>query len=546
VVSKNFKVFVRKVNEKSNERLKKLEPAKTLKFGIKEAIGFIPGIGTLIKDVINEVGSNKAEKILNEFKDLSEKELKGLSEELGVSTRNLNIIKKILLNELPDIPDLCDFCKIQVKNGMDYLKASSKDELREKKYSSELYVRRKDAELSFFDFLNRENNPDKNCFAVVGEAGTGKTNLFCQLADDTVEKCPTLFYNGLYLTDDIEKHIMADFGLQFGIQRDFSSIIGELNSLISTNGTHFVIFIDAVNESQSYRKLGINIANLLNQLAMAKAENIKFCISCRDIDWDFFIKNNERLTDNLYTPYRGTEEPTEEEEYGEAKKLKWATLSEFTEDEFEVSWKKYKKSFNLRGELSEGVKDICKQPLMLRFLSEGYEGVEVPTDIHRLQIFDKYWDKKLEGTGASESAKSFLFKIIEEMRELRKLELSKRKVVEKTGETTDEIDSIFNRVLDEHIIIYLRKKGKRRMGYVGFTYEAFFEYAMARKIIEVYEWYEDTKKREEILEEFKGFLEESEKYRSMIGTIQFLILLMEDEEDDLHTEMLEMNESLKS
>ena len=49
------------------------------------------------------------------------------------------------------------------------------------------------------DFEDFIENVKKNCFAVVGEAGVGKTNLFCRLSEDMNEKYPTLFYNGSYL-----------------------------------------------------------------------------------------------------------------------------------------------------------------------------------------------------------------------------------------------------------------------------------------------------------------------------------------------------------
>ena len=80
-------------------------------------------------------------------------------------------------------------------------------EKKKKKYISELYVQREALENEVKSFLHS----DAKCFAVVGEAGVGKTNLACRLTEIlSSEGYPTIFYNAYYLSEGLERQIDED------------------------------------------------------------------------------------------------------------------------------------------------------------------------------------------------------------------------------------------------------------------------------------------------------------------------------------------------
>jgi len=426
--------------------------------------------------------------------------------------------------------DLMNFCEKQIKNNMDYLKGTYEED-KHKKYILDLYVERDELEGSFRKFLKS----DENCAVVVGEAGIGKTNLFCHLPEKFVNMMPVLFYDAKsfsYINKTVEDEISDDFNREFNTQLTFSELVNSIDKILNEKQKKIIIFIDAINECLRPDALKVDLAKIVQ-----KNKKIKFFISCRDIDWDFFSNNNDELLQNLFCDKNQKSKIPPRERV--------LLFNKFTEKEFIKSWEKYKKVYNLNGELTEELKSICMHPIMLRFIAEAYEGEYLPKDIRRKQIFDKYWNRKLLQTGRRFKAEEQIFKIISALKERNVTELPETEVYRILGETTDEQNSTVTKILSEdlitfrdkeNIILQLRidKVGER---VIGFTYEAFFEYVLARYILNI-EW--KYKNGAEKLEAFDNLVKNIEKFKSLKGASTFLILLEESTENNILLEMIEI------
>ena len=425
--------------------------------------------------------------------------------------------------------DLMNFCKKQIESNVDYLKGAS-EERKQKKYILDLYVERDELEGKFENFLNS----DRSCSVVGSEAGIGKTNLLCHLAEKYVAKRPVLFYNAcnfLYINKSIEEEISDDFNQEFGTLLTFSKIIHNLDEILEEQKTKIIIFIDAINECLYPNNLKIDLTKTVQR---NKNNRIKFFISCRDIDWEFFAEDNNEFLQNLFR---------DESSVFAEKRVLW--FRKFTEKELEEAWGKYKEVYSLKGELVEDVKNICTHPLMLRFLAEAYEGEKVPEDIRRKQIFDKYWERKLIQTGRKFKAEEQIFKIVSTLKEQNAIELPERVVYKILSETIDEQNATITKILSEDLITFRDKENvilqpridKVGNRVIGFTYEAFFEYVLARYIL--YEEWKD-KNRTEKLEAFIDLIQNISDYRSLIGAVEFLILLSEGAENNIQLKMIEV------
>ncbi|QLC49939.1 hypothetical protein HWN40_06610 [Methanolobus zinderi] len=349
--------------------------------------------------------------------------------------------------------------------------------------------------------------PIKNCFFVMGEAGIGKTNQLCYLSKKYEEIYPVLFLNGsrMLLTDkDIEQCVTDSFTKILSINS--KNVLDSLEKTCSAKNITALFFIDAINECLNLDLMRVCLGNILSY---NKDKNIAFIVSCRDIDWRFFETENE-IKNCIFD----VEKPN---------------LSLLSDEEFKEAWARYKEYFKLDGDISEEIVSICRQPIMLRFFSEAYQGGKVPEqDIKRIEIFNNYWDKKLDGTGEKRAAQNFLFSIADAMVTQKKAELIETEVEEVTDQTTDEPQTTFSKVLSENIILYKEFDSRTKENKIGFTYEAFFEYVIARYFLKKY----GTLNDEDLLTQFKQVVETISDFRNLMGATEYIILLLEDTEEN--------------
>ena len=85
------------------------------------------------------------------------------------------------------------YCDAQIKEGMKTLLGSQ--DIPDRKFIPELYVPSEKLMKAFIDFRG-SNRP---VFAIIGEAGSGKTCSMCGLSLDLIRDTPVLFYTGTEL-----------------------------------------------------------------------------------------------------------------------------------------------------------------------------------------------------------------------------------------------------------------------------------------------------------------------------------------------------------
>ena len=410
-------------------------------------------------------------------------------------------------------------CKEQVISQIQYLKGSSTE--RTKKYIPDLYVVRSEIEKEFEEFLGQQ---EKNACVIVGEAGIGKTNLLCHLSEKLIESRPVFFLNSMYIKGPIENALIDLFNREE--YPNFTNLMDELNEVLNEKNIDLIVFVDAINEAPDPVTLKKDLGNLVQN---SIGKRVKFYISCRDMDWEFFLKNNDLFIDRLYS------------KKGRVFIRNDLRFNQFTPKEFNEAWTRYKRVYRLKGTLEKGLKEICLHPLMLRFLAEGFEGETLPNDVRRIEIFDQYWSRKLVHTGSQDKATQYMFKFVSELKKNHRNDLPKSQINTLLCDTTDDLQTVLSKILSENLVTYLNWSGDR---VVGFAYEAFFEYVMARWIIygSDYSWLD--KEENKIINDLNIFAKEAKQFRIMKGTIQYLVMMMEGKKSDIQVVLL--NELLKS
>lgn len=242
------------------------------------------------------------------------------------------------------------FCEAQTRKEMKTLVGSRED--RNKKYIPELYVPSKKSINAVNDFLKSE----KSVFAFIGESGSGKTCVMCDLARQLSDERHVLFYRAVHLTDSIEEKITADFNWQFSTQRDIAPLFKRLSEL--SQEQELVIFVDAVDEWS----LPTKVEHLGNFAARIRNKNIKLIISCKSGQWSRFVGISgvqTALSQEVYPTQGGRIGyhigPFENEElYGPAGLIQ-----------------KYRDFYEFHGAFESEVLEECKKsPFMLRVFFE--------------------------------------------------------------------------------------------------------------------------------------------------------------------------------
>ena len=153
------------------------------------------------------------------------------------------------------------------------LKSKTGDEstARKQDFSYELHNLR-ELEMAFYDLLHSITDPsfqvaNRPYLLVLGNAGTGKTHLFCDIADQrTSSGLVTILLLGQHFTSgDPWSQIISQLALPNSTTRD--TLLGALEAAAQASGNRALIMIDALNESDD-RKIWFN--NLAGILALLR------------------------------------------------------------------------------------------------------------------------------------------------------------------------------------------------------------------------------------------------------------------------------------
>jgi HEAT repeat protein len=429
--------------------------------------------------------------------------------------------------------NLLDACRTQV-TGVLY-------DVRHK-YDPDLYVKRAiEQELNeFFDSSSDDTAPD--CFVLVAPAGSGKTNLLCDLARTRVNAQPVLLLMGgnIYLAGDIGLVGVIQTELEAAspdvVFRSSSDALHTLHRLAEDMGGNALILLDAINEYERPARMRKAIADLLRK---TRGKRIKLAITCRDYYWGLF-KDDFWLESTVNR--QQTEACLDEDSDPER------DFSRFAKDEYEQALVLYLKYYEITGRPVGDAADQCRHPLLLRFFCEAYRGQDIGfdevADIRLKELFDRYWDRKLDSiagrmrqqgaerlhAGLTVEVGNYLLDVAAYMlhNATRAIPLQEMSLATSREEQYDDPRSIYGRIRDEYIILEekVRSTGQRRVRQVVFVYEEFMEYTMARSLI--CDWNQAGLNEASILIKIEELTSKCESFAQIVGVMVYLALMLKE------------------
>ncbi len=442
----------------------------------------------------------------------------------------INITGKVI-----DPRDLHAACQAQVQSVIDNVRS---------KYNPDLYVHRAiETELNAF-FDQPLADPRRNCYLIVAPAGSGKTNLLCNLAKTRATEQPVLLLLGgsTYLSgragllgalqSELEA---ANAAISFQTEADSLHALHHLASVLNHDA---VILLDAINEHDKPAEMRKAVAELLRH---TRNHRIKLVITCRDFYWNLFKGPfwDEAIVNTL--PVDGTHDDREVDPA-----TSQDNFYHFAAAEQNQALTLYLHHYAIAGRPVGAALDQCRHPLLLRFFCEAYRGQNIGEleDIRLKELFDRYWDQKLlsiaerrlqqgeERTqaGLIDDVASYLLNIADYMlrHNERALLLTKLSEATRTTEATTDPRSLYGRIRDEFIILeeQERGKGKRRVLQIAFVYEEFMEYVMARALIQA--WDEQSLDDTAILAELDRLKQSYRHFSQILGIMVYLAIMLKE------------------
>jgi hypothetical protein len=280
------------------------------------------------------------------------------------------------------------FCKKQLDLNMKNLKADGKN--LQRKFIPEIYLRRKSIGETFSNFLKSESK----IFSIIGESGFGKTNTIGDLALEYSDTYPILFFNGAGILNGILEQIAFEFNWEFEFAKSGIGIVKRMIDILYQYNVDLIIFIDAIDEMPQ-KDFVLSLDNFVKHLPTNK---VKICLTCKESLWHKFLSisgNPSFVSGSLFSKNR------EKEPYS-------FKMGLFSDDELEVVIRKYREFYHLP-EINGQTKNLCKNPIMLRVISEVYKSKEkIPDRIIEPSIIAAYISKKMEKSKTPEEDLRFL------------------------------------------------------------------------------------------------------------------------------------------
>jgi hypothetical protein len=437
-------------------------------------------------------------------------------------------LKNGLLFSLPEpLNTIHAACQAQVQSALHDVR---------RKYDPELYVNRTiERELNkFFDTPLNDTGP--NCFLIVAPAGSGKTNLLCELASMRVQQQAVL----LLLGGNI--YLGGSTGLLEAVKTELQAASKKINFHSAEESLHALhqiaevidhdalLFLDAVNEYERPAAMKKALQDLLRK---TRGKRIKLVITCRDYYWGLFKGEFwEAATVNRL--------PSEDDE-GE--------LYRFASGEYEQALNAYltHPRYQITGRPVGDAAEQCRHPLLLRFFCEAYRGQDIGEveDIRLKELFDRYWCQKLESIaklmsgqdetrlpkGLAAELGDYLLNIAFYMlhNNVRAVPLRQFSQATKRKERYDDLHSFYGRIRDEFIILEekVHERGHHRILRVAFVYEEFMEYVMARSLMR--EWDKADLDEKGILFEIEKLTKKYKEFAQIFGVMVYLALMLREE-----------------
>jgi HEAT repeat protein len=404
------------------------------------------------------------------------------------------------------------------------------------KYDKDLYVHRavEDEIDNFFDTPIVDSSP--NCYLIVAPAGSGKTNLLCDLARNRVQQHLVVFLLGgsLYLS--------SNTGLFASIQSELEATSNEIHFDATIDSLHildqyarlidrdFLILIDAINEYEKPNEMRKAVEKLLSTI---RGKRIKVVVTCRDYYWGLYKGDFWRGAVINELPNDENQSETNEK-----------NITQFTTKEQDQALSLYLEHYQISGRPIGRAAEQCRHPLLLRFFCEAYRGQTIyeVEDIRLKDLFDQYWDQKLHSIaermiqqgdmrlqdGLAAMVGDYLMDIAKYMlaNDIRAIPLFEIGKATEIIEQAFDPRSIYGRIRDEFIILEEKEitEGFKKITQIAFVYEEFMEYVMARALVS--DWEQKRLDQQSIIPEIENLLSKYTRFAQILGVVVYLAIML--------------------
>ena len=413
------------------------------------------------------------------------------------------------------------------------------------KYDPTLYVHRAiEAELN--DFFDQPlADPNRNCYLIIAPAGSGKTNLLCDLARARVRQQPVVLILGG------SAYLSGAAGLLGTLQSELEAAMPDVSFRSASDSLHMLsqladvlnqdvlLFVDAINEHDQPAQMRKAVAELLR---LTRNKRVKLVITCRDFYWNLFKGSFWTEATVNAAPTDGTNEEEQEDEQEDGQ----ADFYRFAATEQTQALTLYLHHYAIKGQPIGAALEQCRHPLLLRFFCEAYRGQEIGEieDIRLKELFDRYWEQKLlsiaerrlqQGEerlqdGLINEVATYLLNVASFMlhHNERSVLLTQLHQATSITEETSNPRSIYGRIRDEFIILeeQERGKGKRKTLQIAFVYEEFMEYVMARALLQA--WDEKGLDDAAILAELDKLMQSYQHFAQILGVMVYLAIMLKE------------------
>ena len=258
-------------------------------------------------------------------------------------------------------------------------KVDFKSEYDESKYLFEIisYTYTK-----YFESQQRFSKAANTRYIVLtGSAGNGKTNLLCSISELLVKlNEPVIFMNSRDIHCGITEYMMMGLNVPKWFVQHKNTYWKVINCLLKARQKHLFIIIDAVNENDD-NEFGEEVAGFINQII--KYNQVKIIVSCRNEYFEERFRN--KLVDGVHIPAYVFD----------------VKDANYNATAIERIMKAYKSYFNYSGNISENVKNVlCEQLLLLRIFFEVNKDSDEDTNtIRKYELFERYIEQVKEDCG---------------------------------------------------------------------------------------------------------------------------------------------------
>lgn len=289
-----------------------------------------------------------------------------------------------------------------------------------KKYDPELYVDRLMIRSAWDKFMGMD---DRRAFVLLGNAGSGKTNLICRLAEDLAGvNTPVITYNSkIFSLVSLEDRLKEDFR---EMKLQAPQILEQLNKKAVEQGRSVVFLFDALNECLEYdgSQGGNGPVRLLQAidrlLVRQEYTAFKVLITCRTYTWEEAVQSEKGM---LNLACYLTSEDIEQGD-GSAN----ISLKGFSEDEFRFAYPRYQEKFSLQTTLESlfepgyaFTRARLEDPLILSLSAQIYAGGHLPQQIRQFDSV-KLFSARMEMLEKSQGGVQQIMILEEFTRELRR------------------------------------------------------------------------------------------------------------------------------